>query len=149
MPPGWQVPVAKILTYSISLDQFSPSGERLNCLNPVLRNPNASGGYGWFNAAAFSNPVPGTFGNCGHDNLRGPKTVNIDFSAIKHFPIGERQSLQFRVEMFNAPEHVELGTPTSVSWGGSSNVAPPSNFGVITSTFTSMRQIQLALKYNS
>ncbi len=130
---------------------FSPSGERLNCVagaNPVLRNPNASGGYGWYNAAAFSNPVAGTFGNCGRDNLRGPRTVNFDFSAIKHFPIGERQGLQFRVEMFNAPNHVELGTPGSVSWGGSSNVAPPSNFGVITSTFTSMRQIQLALKYN-
>src|ERR1700722_7652106 len=106
------------------------------------------GGYGWYNAAAFSNPVAGTFGNCGRDNLRGPKTVNFDFSAIKHFAIGERQSLQFRVEMFNAPNHVELGTPGSVGWGGSSNVARPSNFGVITSTFTSMRQIQLALKYN-
>jgi hypothetical protein len=130
---------------------FSPSGERLNCIagvNPVLQNPNATGGYGWYNSAAFSNPVAGTFGNCGRDNLRGPKTVNFDFSAIKHFPIGEKQSLQFRVEMFNAPNHVELGTPGSVSWGGSSNVAPPSNFGVITSTFTSMRQIQLALKYN-
>ncbi len=130
---------------------FSPSGERLNCLagvNPVLPNPNASGGYGWYNAAAFSNPVAGTFGNCGRNNLRGPRMVNVDFSAIKHFPIAERQSLQFRVEMFNAPNHVELGTPGSVSWGGSSNVAPPSNFGVITTTAASMRQIQLALKYD-
>jgi hypothetical protein len=130
---------------------FSPSGERLNCIsgvNPVLQNPNATGGYGWWNAAAFSNPVAGTFGTCGRDNLRGPSVLNFDFSAIKHFPITERQSLQLRVEMFNAPNHVELGTPTSISWGGSSNVAPPSNFGVITSTFTSMRQIQLALKYD-
>ena len=130
---------------------FSPSGERLNCLagvNPVSPNPNAAGGHGWWNAAAFSNPVAGTFGNCGRDNLRGPRTVNFDFSASKQFPIVEKQSLQFRVEMFNAPNHVELGTPGSVSWGGSSSVAPPSNFGVITSTFTSMRQIQLALKYN-
>ncbi len=130
---------------------FSPSGDRLNCLagvNPVSPNPNATGGHGWYNPAAFSNPVAGTFGNCGRDNLRGPSTVNIDFSAIKGFPIAERQSLQFRVEMFNAPNHVELGTPGSVGWGGSSSVAPPSNFGVITSTFASMRQIQLALKYN-
>jgi hypothetical protein len=130
---------------------FSPSGERLNCVsgvNTVLPNANATGGYGWWNAAAFSNPVAGTFGNCARDNLRGPHVVNIDFSAIKHFPISDRQSVQLRVEMFNAPNHVELGTPTSVSWGGSSNVAPPSNFGVITSTFNSMRQIQLALKYN-
>jgi hypothetical protein len=130
---------------------FSPSGERLNCLagvNQVTPNPNATGGYGWWNAAAFSNPVAGTFGNCGRDNLRGPRTFNVDFSAIKHFPITERHSLQFRVEMFNAPNHVELGTPGSISWGGSSSVAPPSNFGVITSTFTTMRQIQLALKYD-
>jgi hypothetical protein len=130
---------------------FSPSGERLNCLagvNQVTPNPNATGGYGWWNSAAFSNPVAGTFGNCGRDNLRGPRTFNVDFSAIKHFPITERHSLQFRVEMFNAPNHVELGTPGSISWGGSSSVAPPSNFGVITSTFTTMRQIQLALKYD-
>jgi hypothetical protein len=127
---------------------FSPNGERLNCLtgvNPVLPNPNQNG---WYNPAAFSNPVAGTFGNCGRDNLRGPRQVNVDFSGIKDFRISERQALQFRVEMFNAPNHVELGTPGSVSWGGSSNVAPPSNFGVITSTRASMRQIQLALKYN-
>jgi hypothetical protein len=117
-------------------------------VNPVSPNPNAAGGHGWWNAAAFSNPVAGTFGNCGRDSLRGPRTVNIDFSASKQFAIVEKQSLQFRVEMFNAPNHVELGTPGSVSWGGSSSVAPPSNFGVITSTYTSMRQIQLALKYN-
>jgi hypothetical protein len=127
---------------------FSPSGERLNCLagvNPVLPNANQNG---WYNPAAFSNPVAGTFGNCGRDNLRGPRQVNIDLSAIKDFRIAERQTLQFRMEMFNAPNHVELGTPGSISWGGSSNVAPPSNFGVITSTRASMRQIQFALKYN-
>jgi hypothetical protein len=127
---------------------FSPNGERLNCLagvDPILPNPNQNG---WYNPAAFSNPVAGTFGNCGRDTLRGPRQVNIDFSAIKDFRIGERQGLQFRVEMFNAPNHVELGTPGSVSWGGSSNVAPPSNFGVITTTRANMRQIQLALKYS-
>jgi len=126
---------------------FSPSGERLNCLagvNPVLPNPNQNG---WYNSAAFSNPVAGTFGNCGRDTLRGPRQVNIDFSAIKDFWIRERHALQLRVEMFNAPNHVELGTP-GASWGGSSSVAPPANFGFITSTRASMRQIQLALKYN-
>jgi hypothetical protein len=125
---------------------FSPSGERLNCtgIDPVRPNPSQNG---WFNPAAFSNPVAGTFGNCGRDNLRGPRQVNIDLSAIKDFRIAERQALQFRAEFFNAPNHVELGTPNA-SWGGSSTVAPPSNFGVITSTRATMRQIQFALKYN-
>ena len=154
---GWQVTTITTIqsgapTETSSWDSagvvFSPSGERLNCLagvDPVLPNPNQNG---WYNSAAFSNPVAGTFGNCGRNNLRGPKQVNIDFSAIKAFRIGERHAVEFRVEMFNAPNHVELGTPGSVSWGGSSNVAPPSNFGQITSTRASMRQIQLALKYN-
>jgi hypothetical protein len=126
---------------------FSPNGSRLNCLagvDQVLPNPNQNG---WYNPKAFSNPVAGTFGNCSRNNLRGPRQVNIDFSAIKDFPISEKQSLQFRMEMFNAPNHVQLGTPNS-SWGGSSNVNPPSNFGFITGTRASMRQIQFALKFN-
>ncbi|MDQ2945994.1 MAG: carboxypeptidase-like regulatory domain-containing protein [Acidobacteriota bacterium] len=126
---------------------FSPNGERLNCVagvDPVLPNHNQNG---WYNAAAFSNPVGGTFGNCARNNLRGPKQVNIDLSTIKDFRITESQALQFRLELFNAPNHVELGTPAA-TWNGSSGVAPPSNFGVITTTRTSMRQIQLALKYN-
>ena len=72
--------------------------------------------------------------------------MNIDFSAIKDFRIAERQALQFRMEMFNAPNHVEWGSP-SASWG-SSNVAPPTSFGQIRGTAASMRQIQFALKYN-
>jgi hypothetical protein len=72
--------------------------------------------------------------------------VELRFSALKDFRITENQALQFRLEMLDAPNHVELGTPTP-SWNGSSG-APPSNFGVITWTLANMRQIQFALKYN-
>ena len=153
---GWQLStittmqsgsVTETSTYDSAGVVFSPNGARLNCVagvNQILPNP---GQNGWYNPAAFSNPTPGTFGNCARDNLLGPRQVNIDFSVIKEFRITERHAIQFRMEMFNAPNHVELGTP-SASWGGSSNVAPPSNFGYITSTRASMRQIQFALKYN-
>jgi len=139
--------VTETSTYDSAGVVFSPNGARLNCVagaSPVQPNP---GQNGWYNPAAFSNPIPGTFGNCARDNLRGPRQVNMDFSTIKDFHFTERQSLQFRMEMFNAPNHVELGTP-SASWGGSSSVTPPSNFGYITSTRANMRQIQFALKYN-
>jgi len=49
------------------------------------------------------------------------------------------------MEMFNAPNHVELGNPAT-GWGNS-NLLPQATFGTITSTRASMRQIQFALKY--
>ena len=51
------------------------------------------------------------------------------------------------MEMFNAPNHVELGNP-GASWGGGSGPAPIATFGTITGTTASMRQIQFALKLN-
>ena len=111
--------------------------------NQVLPNPTANA---YLNPAAFSNTVAGQYGTCARNNLVGPKQVNFDFSTIKDFRIAERQALQFRMEMFNAPNHVEWGSP-SASWG-SSNVAAPASFGQIRGTAASMRQIQFALKYN-
>ena len=80
--------------------------------------------------------------------LRGPWRGNQDISVIKFFHLAEKTALEFRMEMFNAPNHVELSSPTSISWGGGSGVAPISSFGRITSTATAMRQIQFALKLN-
>jgi hypothetical protein len=151
---GWQVSTITTIqsgsaTETSSWDSagvvFSPNGNRTNCaagVSPVFDNPTAAA---WYNPAAFYNTVAPEFGNCARNNLRGARQVNIDFSTMKDFRVGERQALQFRMEMFNAPNHVELGTPNT-GWG-SSNKAPVSSFGTITSTRTSMRQIQFALKY--
>ncbi|MCU1237151.1 MAG: TonB-dependent receptor [Candidatus Solibacter sp.] len=152
---GWQVSTITTAqsgstTETASWDSagvvFSPNGNRTNCyagVNQVLANPTAAA---YYNPAAFYNTVAPEFGNCARNNLRGPKQVNIDFSTFKDFRIAEGRALQFRMEMFNAPNHVELGTP-STSWG-SSNKAPSASFGTITSTRASMRQIQFALKFN-
>ena len=54
------------------------------------------------------------------------------------------------MEMFNAPNHVELGGP-NVSWNSATGQTPaPSNFGWITSLVSgaTMREIQFALKFN-
>jgi hypothetical protein len=153
---GWQFSTITTLQSGVATEttswdsagtNFVPSGARLNCtagVNPVLPNPNQNG---WYNPAAFSNPLPGTFGNCARDNLVAPHQVNIDFSVIKFFRIAEKQNLEFRTEMFNAPNHVELGTPNA-NWGGGSGPTPVANFGFITTTVAKMRQIQFALKYN-
>jgi hypothetical protein len=151
---GWQLSTIATAQSGQALDTSSwdspgtgfSLSNRLNCVagaNPVFANPTAQA---WYNPAAFTNTVAPLFGTCARNNLVGPRQVNFDASAIKDFQITERQALQFRMEMFNAPNHVELGNP-NVSWG-SSNTAAQATFGQITSTRANMRQIQFALKYN-
>jgi hypothetical protein len=80
----------------------------------------------------------------------------LDFSAIKNFKFTERQSVQFRFETFNTPNHPALGSPIT-NWGGS-GAKPQPSFGQIRDTVTGgtfftpgtafqMRQSQFALKY--
>jgi hypothetical protein len=71
-----------------------------------------------------------------------------DISMGKFFPIAERKNIEFRMEMFNAPNHVLLNAGGQLSWNNGSNAAPAGSFGRLTSTSTPMRQIQFALKFN-
>ena len=152
---GWQLSTIASMQSGTPIDagawdsagtNFNPSSNRLNCtgLDPVLSNPTHDF---YLNPAAFQNPFTGTYGNCGRNNFRGPRRVNFDFSTIKDFHVTESQALQFRMEMFNAPNHVELGQPNT-GWGNSTGgAAPAGSFGQNHSAAT-MRQIQFALKYN-
>jgi hypothetical protein len=89
------------------------SGDTRNPVRPNI-NPNFHGNLyphtptQFFNAAAFSAPAFGTFGNLGRDTLVGPNLANLDLSLHKSTQIGERIHAQFRAEFFNI-----LTTPTS------------------------------------
>ncbi len=155
---GWQMSSILTMQSGPPLDttswdsagtSFVPASTRLNCVagvNQVLDHPTADH---YLNPAAFANSIAGQFGNCGRNNLIGPRQVNLDFSTIKDFRVKEGQALQFRMEMFNAPNHVEWGSPNA-NWGNQNAApAPPaSSFGQIRTTAARMRQIQFALKYN-
>jgi len=66
---------------------------------------------GWLNRAAFvTNPL-GTFGTQGRNMWRGPGTANVNLGLHKTFPITERLKTQFRFEMFNAFNRVNLSLP--------------------------------------
>jgi hypothetical protein len=92
----------------------------------------------WFNTTAFKIPAPYTFGTEGRNNLSGPAETNVDFITYKDFKFRERFTLQFRAEFFNIFNHTNFGLP--------GNNVQASSFGQITSTNTSSRQIQFALK---
>ena len=121
-----------------------PDGNRLNCIAGVSQVASSPNPDLYYVPAAFANTTAGQFGNCGRNNLIAPSQWNVDFSLLKDFRLAERHSLQFRMEMFNAPNHPAWGRP-SANWGNQNAVASTS-FGRIRSTIQ-LRQIQFALKY--
>jgi len=65
----------------------------------------------WLNPAAFALNTLGTFGNQGRNIWRGPGFATVDLGVAKRFPIRETLSAQFRFEMFNAFNRVNLRGP--------------------------------------
>jgi hypothetical protein len=104
----------------------------------ILKNPNQ-----WFNPAAFILPPPGTYGNIGRGTLTGPGLADVDVSLFKNTQITEKTSLQFRAEFFNVLNRSNFGPPNTTVFSGTS-VSPSA--GLITTTATFPRQIQLGLK---
>ena len=99
----------------------------------------------WFNPAAFIAPpsAAGFYGNVGRDEYPGPGLATWDFSVHKDTAIRERATLQFRAEFFNILNRANFNTPNAITFTPT-GVSPTA--GVITSTSTTSRQIQLGLK---
>lgn len=89
---------------------------------------------------AFGRPTDGTLGTAGVGTLRAPSFFNFDMSIGKKFNVTERQYLDFRMEMFNALNHVSWGPPGR-------DITSPASFGQITGQIQNSRNIQFGLKY--
>jgi Carboxypeptidase regulatory-like domain len=99
----------------------------------------------YFNPLAFIQPLSGTYGNVGRNILQGPSLTQFDLALAKRWAISERTSLQFRSEFFNLFNHTNLNTPNPVVYAAATGDPSPTA-GVVTSTATTSRQIQLGLK---
>ena len=114
--------------------------------NPILGGPDR-----YWDINAFELPPANQRGNLGRNTLIGPGLFNFDASAEKLFALGETRRIEFRAEMFNVPNHPNFAVPagitafTGVSASGTPNIA--ANWGVISSTVTTSRQVQFALKF--
>jgi hypothetical protein len=109
--------------------------------------------------AARCDPSQGTFpqcfnlvGNAGRNILTGPGLSELDFSIFKNNPIkriSEDFNVQFRAELFNVFNHANFLPPTNPDNTDIFNSAgaPTGVAGLLTSTSTTAREIQLALKF--
>lgn len=132
------------------------------CERPnVVSNPNLNSSQRsvteFFNTNAFQLQAPGTFGNSGRNNIRGPGLNNFDLSLFKDFLLPhikglggtESPRLQFRTEFFNAFNHTQFESIDTTfvpvqDVAGSPN-SSSSAFGSVSGA-RAPREIQFALK---
>lgn len=94
----------------------------------------------FFNTAAFAQvPANVPYGNTGRNSLIGPGVINTDFSVFRDFPLAHESVLQFRSELFNLFDNVNLQNPN--------NTMTSPLFGQISGS-ANARILQFALKYN-
>jgi hypothetical protein len=103
----------------------------------------------YYNPAAFTDPpVATTIGNSdlaplggSNTQVNGPGFRDLDFSIFKEFKVTETTRLQFRAESFNLTNTPSFNLPSN------QNYQDTLNFGQSTTTRSSPREIQFALKY--
>jgi Carboxypeptidase regulatory-like domain/TonB dependent receptor len=111
-------------------------------VNP--RNPNT-----YIRAQCLAFPGLNRWGNLGRNSLIGPGVSNLDFSVFKNNPvkrISETFNAQFRAEFFNILNRANFASPTQNLAVFDQNGLLVPSAGLITSTQTTSRQVQLALK---
>ena len=114
------------------------TGNRANKTCSDLKYPKTASQ--WFDASCFADPAdPYVFGNARQGAVRGPGLVNFDMSVFKNFLFTERHQMEFRAEFFNIFNNPHFSNPVVSRSSG--------DFGRITSTIITPREIQLGLKY--
>ena len=96
---------------------------------------------GCLNAAAFSQPAVGTFGNVTPNSLYGPAFWQWDQSFIRSFKLPSGHHFELRAEAINLTNHLNWGLPGS-------NLGSLATFGRETPIASGQRIWQLAAKYD-
>lgn len=122
--------------YAIDPRLIGPNGKAAP-IDALTCTPIVSGG--------FCNPNPGTVGNLGRNAFDGPAFFDWDFSLIKQTNVTERMRVEYRAVFTNFLNHPSFyfGPVQGSVAGGDIN---SSEFGLITSTSSFPRTIQMGLR---
>jgi Carboxypeptidase regulatory-like domain/TonB dependent receptor len=108
----------------------------------------------YFDPCAYAIQDAGFLGTARYDSLTGPNLFDLDFSIVKDTRLaflGESGQLQFRAEFFNILNRANFSLPSPYTFAAVGPAtgdveAPIPTAGLITSTTTTSRQVQFALK---
>jgi hypothetical protein len=100
-------------------------------------------------AAVIPNTCMNLLGDFGKNSIYGPGIVNFDYSLTKDTyirRISETFDVQLRAEFFNIFNHANFQSPVGSNTVLNQDGTPTAGAGTISSTTTTSRQIQFALK---
>src|SRR6266404_5083770 len=162
---GWEVSGIVTMESGIPINIGLTGGQGGNGLPNATNRPNLVGRLSYpqtvltcatckqaiqyIDPAAFALPTLGSFGNLGHNAVRGPGRDNWNLSLFKSFVFSETRGsrLEFRVETFNTWNHTQFNqVAKDVSFDKKTFARiTATNFGQFTSAFDP-RIMQLGLK---
>ncbi len=108
---------------------------------PLHINTNGRNGRPAFNTSLFSEEALGQLGNAKRRMFYGPGIENFDMTLAKTLRLTDAQSLELRLEAFNALNHAQFYGPASVD-----GQIEDSNFGQIVSA-AAPRLLQIAARF--
>jgi hypothetical protein len=114
----------------------------------MLTNPGNANHYIKTQCLAFPNPA-NRRGNLGRNTLIGPGRSKFDASIFKNNTVHwftENVNVQFRAEIFNLFNRANFSSPTANLTVFDQAGIPVSSAGLVTTTQTTSRQIQFAVK---
>jgi hypothetical protein len=118
---GWQLSGTMVLqtgnpfTLTTNGTTYSQAGSQFpNRVLGVSTTPRAGRSVAeWYNPAAFSMPLNGTYGNVRRNSLYGPGLNVFNMSLSKQFAIYEQVKLRFRADATNVFNHASFGFPST------------------------------------
>lgn len=154
----WRLSVSAIVQSGLDISpililDFSGSGNGLTQRPDLIGDPycHPRGRNCWLNPASFAPPPAYSFGNLKNNSLFGPGSVIVNTGLSRLFPIGERQQVEFRWEVFNLPNHPNLYAPQGAFVAptfGQPTPATTAGLGALAQTVNDPRIMQFALKYS-
>ncbi len=118
--------------------QGERGNERPNCVGNW--KPSDQSITKWLDINGFAMVPLGTFGNCPTGVARAPGYKNIDLVLGKRFKVDASRYVEFRAEAFNVFNIPSFGPPAR-------DISAPNTFGLITTTVSAPRVIELVVKF--
>ncbi len=82
----------------------------------------------YLNPPAFTQPLPGTYGNLGRNAFSGPGLNDFDMSFVKSQQISHDWRLRLRAEFFNIWNHPNFASPSTTFGSGFQLTSTPDSF---------------------